>query len=95
MGVVLAAQGALRDDRKDDLFPGPVRPERITVAAGGFRMNLCRHGPRVSNRVLTPEPGTDHAAYIQSWRRIVDQPWRIMTIGMRDWHMGSEQWELV
>jgi len=42
----------------------------------------------LSNRIFRSYDGIlDHAC--AAWRRIVDQPWRIMTIGLREWAHGS------
>jgi hypothetical protein len=30
-----------------------------------------------------------------AWNKLIDQPWRIMSIGLRDWATGSDQRELV
>jgi hypothetical protein len=41
----------------------------------------------LSNRIFRSyDDILDHAC--AAWRRIVDQPWRIMTIGLRDWAHG-------
>ena len=41
----------------------------------------------LSNRIFQSyDDILDHAC--AAWNRIVDQPWRIMTIGMRDWAHG-------
>jgi transposase len=38
----------------------------------------------LSNRVFTSYPDLlDHCC--DAWNRLVDQPWRIMSIGLRDW----------
>jgi len=38
----------------------------------------------LSNRVFQPyEAIVDHCCH--AWNRLVDQPWRIMSIGLRDW----------
>ena len=38
----------------------------------------------LSNRVFTSyEDIVDHCC--QSWNKLVDQPWKIMSIGLRDW----------
>ena len=38
----------------------------------------------LSNRVFTSyENLLDHCCY--AWNRLIDQPWTIMSIGMRDW----------
>ena len=38
----------------------------------------------LSNRVFpSGEAIVDHCCY--AWNRLVDQPWRIMSIGLRDW----------
>lgn len=42
----------------------------------------------LSNRIFRSyDDILDHAC--AAWRRIVDQPWRIMTIGLREWAHGS------
>ncbi|NCO22767.1 MAG: hypothetical protein GW905_12390 [Rhodobacterales bacterium] len=41
----------------------------------------------LSNRIFRSyDDILDHAC--AAWRRIVDQPWRIMTIGLREWAHG-------
>lgn len=35
----------------------------------------------------------DHGC--DAWNRLIDRPWHIMSIGLRAWPMGSDQWELV
>ena len=41
----------------------------------------------LSNRIFQSyDDILDHAS--AAWNRIVAQPWRIMTIGMRDWALG-------
>ena len=41
----------------------------------------------LSNRIFQSyDDILDHAC--AAWNRILDQPWRIMTIGMRDWAHG-------
>jgi hypothetical protein len=30
-----------------------------------------------------------------AWNKLTEQPWRIMSIGLRDWPTGSDQWDLV
>ena len=38
----------------------------------------------LSNRVFTSYKNiVDHCCY--AWNKVIDQPWRIMSIGMRDW----------
>jgi transposase len=38
----------------------------------------------LSNRVFTSyDDILDHCCY--AWRKLVDQPWRIMSIGLREW----------
>ena len=42
----------------------------------------------LSNRVFTSyEDIVDHCCF--AWNRLIDQPWKIMSIGMRDWAYGS------
>jgi transposase len=41
----------------------------------------------LSNRVFTsPDDIVDHCC--AAWNKLVDQPWRIMSIGLRDWAHG-------
>ena len=41
----------------------------------------------LSNRVFTSyEDIVDHCCF--AWNRLIDQPWKIMSIGMRDWAYG-------
>jgi transposase len=42
----------------------------------------------LSNRVFTSYDNlVDHCC--DAWNRLVDQPWRIMSLGLRDWAHGS------
>lgn len=42
----------------------------------------------LSNRVFKSyDDIVDHCCY--AWNKLVDQPWRIMSIGLRDWAHGS------
>jgi transposase len=42
----------------------------------------------LSNRVFTSyDDIVDHCCF--AWNRLIDQPWKIMSIGMRDWAYGS------
>jgi hypothetical protein len=42
----------------------------------------------LSNRVLTSYQNIlDHCA--DAWKRLADQPWTIMSIGLRDWAYRS------
>ena len=44
----------------------------------------------LSNRVFKSyDDIVDHCC--EAWNKLTDQPWRIMSIGMRDWAMGHEQ----
>jgi transposase len=48
----------------------------------------------LSNRVFQSYDNlVDHCC--EAWNRLVDQPWKIMSIGMRDWATGSNQRDLV
>jgi transposase len=41
----------------------------------------------LSNRIFRSYDGiVDHCC--DAWNRLVDQPWRIMSIGLRDWAHG-------
>ena len=41
----------------------------------------------LSNRVFSSYDAiVDHCCY--AWNQLVDQPWRVMSIGLRDWAMG-------
>jgi transposase len=43
---------------------------------------------RLSNRILAAyDDILDHCC--QAWNRLIDQPWRVMSIGLRDWVHGS------
>ena len=37
----------------------------------------------LSNRVFDPDAILDHCC--DAWNKLVDQPWTIMSIGLRDW----------
>jgi hypothetical protein len=42
----------------------------------------------LSNRIFTSHDNiVDHCC--EAWNKLVDQPWRIMTIGRRQWTRGS------
>ena len=44
----------------------------------------------LSNRIFKSYPDIlDHCCH--AWNKLIDQPWRIMSIGMRDWLTGSDQ----
>ena len=45
----------------------------------------------LSNRIFTSyEAILDHCC--AAWNKFTDQPWRIMSIGLRDWaHVGADQ----
>lgn len=47
----------------------------------------------VRNNCLSNRVFRDHddivALYCHAWNRLADQPWRIMSIGIRDWAHGS------
>ena len=44
----------------------------------------------LSNRVFRSYDAiVDHCCY--AWNQLVDQPWRVMSIGLRDWAMGHNQ----
>ena len=48
----------------------------------------------LSNRVFKSyDDIVDHCC--DAWNKLVDQPWRIMSIGLRDWATGSDQGDLV
>jgi transposase len=49
----------------------------------------------LSNRVFESyDDLVDHCC--AAWNKLVDQPWRIMSIGLRQWaRTGSDQWDLV
>ncbi len=44
----------------------------------------------LSNRVFRSYDAiVDHCCY--AWNQLVDRPWRVMSIGLRDWAMGPAQ----
>jgi transposase len=48
----------------------------------------------LSNRIFTSYKDVlDHCC--DAWKRLTDQPWRIMSIGLRDWAHSSDQRDLV
>ena len=48
----------------------------------------------LSNRIFKSfDDIVDHCC--DAWNKLIDQPWRIMSIGMRDWSYGSDQRALV
>ncbi len=45
---------------------------------------------RLSNRIFKSyDDIVDHCCF--AWNRLVDQPWRIMSIGLRQWAQGSDR----
>ena len=40
----------------------------------------------LSNRVFTYDNIVDHCR--DAWNKLIDQPWRIMSLGLRDWAHG-------
>jgi transposase len=47
-------------------------------------------GNWLSNRVLRSyDDIVDHCCY--AWNKLVDQPWKIVSIGLRDWAQSSDQ----
>ena len=45
----------------------------------------------LSNRVFKSyDDLVDHCCV--AWNKLVNQPWRIMSIGLRQWATGSDQW---
>jgi hypothetical protein len=49
----------------------------------------------LSNRIFKSyDDLVDHCC--EAWNKLVDQPWRVMSIGLRQWaRTGSDQWDLV
>jgi hypothetical protein len=48
----------------------------------------------LSNRIFKSyDYLVDHCC--QAWNKLVDQPWRIMFIGLRRWAHESDQWDFV
>jgi transposase len=42
----------------------------------------------ISNRIFASyENLLDHCCF--AWNKLIDMPWKIMSIGLRDWHIGS------
>jgi len=47
----------------------------------------------LSNRIFKSYVDlVDHCC--EAWNKLVDQPWRIMSIGLRQWGTGSGQYDL-
>jgi hypothetical protein len=71
-------------------YPASVENTRVSAADKVFRNDrqFLRQN-HLSNRVFeTYEEILDAAC--DAWNRLIDQPWRIMSIGMRDWaHKGQ------
>ena len=45
----------------------------------------------LSNQVFTSyDDIVDHCC--EAWNKLIDRPWTIMSIGMRDWAHGSRLW---
>ena len=43
----------------------------------------------LSNRIFTSYPSIlDHCC--AAWNKLTDQPWLIMSIGLRDWAQGTD-----
>ena len=48
----------------------------------------------LSNRIFKfYDDLVDHCC--AAWNKLVDQRWRFMSIGLRQWHSGSNHWDLV
>ena len=48
----------------------------------------------LSNRVFKSyDDLVDH--FCAAWNKLIVQPWRFMSIGLRQWATGSDQWDLV
>src|SRR5262249_41242069 len=48
----------------------------------------------LSNRIFKSyDDLVDHCC--EAWNKLVDQPWRIMSIGLRQWRTSSDQWDSV
>jgi len=63
------------------LLPLPPKCPELTVMENVWQL---MRGNWLSNRVFTDlDVITGHCCH--HWNRLVDQPWRIMSIGMRDW----------
>jgi hypothetical protein len=43
-------------------------------------------GNYLSNRIFQNDDILDHCC--EAWNKIAEQPWRIMSIGLRDWAHG-------
>ena len=55
---------------------------RTDFSGGGSRDNW------LSNRIFKSyEDILDHCCF--AWNKLIDQPWRIMSIGLRDWAHAS------
>jgi hypothetical protein len=84
-----AAGRAVREylDVLDDAAFGgatPVTPKRINLTDPAARWTAATRDNWLSNRIFTSyENVLDHCCY--AWNTLIDQPRRIMSIGLRQW----------
>jgi len=82
-GWHLSGEVALPDNIT--LLPLPAKCPELNVMENVWHF---MRGNWLSNRIFL-----DHddivAHCCQHWKRLVDQPWRIMSIGLREWTRGS------
>ena len=72
-----------------DPLPGGPDWMKISPVAGSlFHEKEHMRENWLSNRVFKSfDDIVDHCCY--AWNKLVDQPWRIMSIGLRDWAYRS------
>src|SRR5215203_5584220 len=67
-------------------YPGTTTRKRSSSAPGPL--------PHLSSRVFASYTDlVDHCC--EAWNKLIERPWKIMSIGLRDWPMGSNQRDLV
>jgi hypothetical protein len=70
------------------------RRQRVVAAGEGEERVRPVRENWLSNRIFTSYPNIlDHCC--AAWNKLTDQPWLIMSIGLRDWAQGTDQWDLV
>ena len=73
----------------------------LRLAMGRVRVWLTptlRRASVSSDADYRPSPSAydaivDHCCF--AWNKLAKQPWRVMSIGLRDWARGFAQWVLV
>lgn len=77
--------GELKVPKNITLLPLPPRSPELNPVENLWQFLRDNH---LSNRIFKSyDDILDHCCY--AWNSIIDQPWRIMSIGLRDWAHGS------